>query len=444
MNRSHKNLWTIILLTIMMMPFAAFAQSGTNSPYSQYGIGVMSDQSQGFNRGMNGLALGLRERNQINFLNPASYSSLDSLTFIFDIGASLQNTNFSENGVKMNAKNSDFEYAVGAFRLLRHVGVAFGAVPYTNVGYDFSSTSTVGTSKITSTTTKATTTYTGTGGLHQAFIGVGVEPIKGLSFGVNMSYLWGSFSNSMSNAFTDTYVNSMTKLYTANVQSYKLDFGMQYQYKLDKDRILTLGLTYGLGHNLHSDPKCKVISSNSTTATNDTTFYSINNGLKIPTSYGIGLSYVRTNKWTIGADYTLQKWGSVSFPEYRVVNEVPSYSLRDGIMKDLHKFTVGGEIIPDVYGHSLLKRIHYRAGVSYSTPYYTMNLSDGRHDGPKELSASIGFGIPIQNGYNNRSLFNISAQWVHTSSKDLITENTLRINIGITFNERWFMKWKVE
>jgi hypothetical protein len=26
----------------------------------------------------------------------------------------------------------------------------------------------------------------------------------------------------------------------------------------------------------------------------------------------------------------------------------------------------------------------------------------------------------------------------------MITENTFRINIGMTFNERWFAKWKVE
>jgi len=26
----------------------------------------------------------------------------------------------------------------------------------------------------------------------------------------------------------------------------------------------------------------------------------------------------------------------------------------------------------------------------------------------------------------------------------LITENSFRINIGLTFNERWFAKWKVD
>ena len=78
--------------------------------------------------------------------------------------------------------------------------------------------------------------------------------------------------------------------------------------------------------------------------------------------------------------------------------------------------------------------------MSYATPYTKINGNDG----PSELSASVGFGIPIVNSYNNRSILNISGQWVRTSAKNFITENTFRINIGLTFNERWFMKWKVD
>lgn len=78
----------LLAASLMAAPAVAFAQSGTNSPYSQYGLGVLSDQTSGFNRGMNGLGYGFREHNQVNFLNPASYSSIDSLSFIFDAGIS--------------------------------------------------------------------------------------------------------------------------------------------------------------------------------------------------------------------------------------------------------------------------------------------------------------------------------------------------------------------
>ena len=48
------------------------------------------------------------------------------------------------------------------------------------------------------------------------------------------------------------------------------------------------------------------------------------------------------------------------------------------------------------------------------------------------------------NGYNNRSMLNISGQWVNQNANGLIKENSFRINIGFTFNEKWFAKWKME
>ena len=130
----------ICAFTTMAISLCAVAQSGTNSPYSQYGLGVQSDQTTGFNRGMNGLGIAFREHNQVNTINPASYSAVDSLTFLFDVGFSGQVTNFKEGNRKLNANNADFEYAVAAFRLTRNFGLSFGILPYTNIGYNYSTT----------------------------------------------------------------------------------------------------------------------------------------------------------------------------------------------------------------------------------------------------------------------------------------------------------------
>ena len=59
-------------------------------------------------------------------------------------------------------------------------------------------------------------------------------------------------------------------------------------------------------------------------------------------------------------------------------------------------------------------------------------------------AVSLGVGIPIINSYNNRSLLNISGQWVRQSAEGFVKENIFRINVGFTFNERWFAKFKVE
>ena len=66
---------------------------------------------------MGGIAYGLRNGYQINASNPASYTAIDSLTFLFDAGMTLQNANFKDGNVKTNAKNSSFDYLAMQFRL---------------------------------------------------------------------------------------------------------------------------------------------------------------------------------------------------------------------------------------------------------------------------------------------------------------------------------------
>ena len=116
-------------LLLAAMTTTTFAQSGTNSPYSQYGLGDLADQSVGFNKGMNGVGLAFRRGTEVNPLNPASYSSVDSLSMIFDAGLSGQITNYNENGTKLNAKSGGFDYVAGLFRAFKKVGVYYGVMP---------------------------------------------------------------------------------------------------------------------------------------------------------------------------------------------------------------------------------------------------------------------------------------------------------------------------
>lgn len=430
-----KILFAVLMVVNMTM---VFAQSGTNSPYSQYGLGLLADQASGFNRGMNGLGIGFRDHNQVNYLNPASYSSLDSITFIFDVGASGQLTNFEENGRKKNVKNADFDFVVAGLRLAPHLGMSFGIVPFTNIGYSYSHTGYVSDMR----TASFVNNYNGSGGIHEVYLGLGWEPFKNFSIGVNGGYLWGSYTKSVVNNYSDASANTLSKTYTADVRNYKLDFGLQYTAKVSSTDKLTLGLAYTLGHKIGGKATCQVIMKNSQTNVSDTTLYPKNGGLdfEMPHMFGVGLGYDHANKLKVGVDYSYQQWSKVSYPVYTTVNNTPSYALMKDQFSDRHKFTLGGEYCPSPAGKSFVKSIRYRAGVSYATPYLKINGVDG----PKEISASFGFGIPIVNIHNNRSLLNISAQWVRQDAKNFITENTFRINIGLTFNQKWFDKWKIE
>lgn len=82
----------------------ASAQISTNSPYTRYGLGDMFDQSFTNNAAMGGVGYALRTSEHINAMNPASYTAVDSLSFIFDAGMSLKSSNFQEGQYKTNAK----------------------------------------------------------------------------------------------------------------------------------------------------------------------------------------------------------------------------------------------------------------------------------------------------------------------------------------------------
>lgn len=435
----NKYLSAALLLTAFAQNAAA--QSGTNSPYSQFGLGLLSDQSTGFNRGMNGVGLGFHDGNQVNTLNPASYAYTDSLSFIFDAGVAGQLTHFKEGNTTRNIGNANFEYVVASFRAFRHLGMSFGILPYTTVGYSYSISQNVNDAD----QTIATSSYSGSGGLHQVYLGIGWEPLRGLAIGVNGSYLFGGYTRTLSTSYSNIYANTLTRIYSSDVRNYKLDFGAQYTARLSKNDALTIGATYGMGHKIGGDPKLDIISLNSQTAVSDTTSFSGSDGnkleLEIPTTITAGLMYQHGNSFKLGVDYSLQKWGSVESPVYGSSNNgAATYTMQGGTYKDRHKVALGVEWCPRGASHNLAKRIHYRAGIGYATPYYYINGQDG----PKEMSASIGFGIPIMNNYNNRSILNISAQWVNQSVKNMITDNSFRLTIGLTFNERWFAKWKVD
>lgn len=408
----------------------SMAQGGTKSPYSQFGLGTLSDVSQGVSRGMNGVGLALQQGDEVNTLNPASYGGVDSLTMLFDAGVTLQATNYKEGGTRQNGSMADLEYVVGSFRAWKGVGMAFGIRPFSSVGYSYSSVSNLGNSNGT-----MAETYSGSGGLHEVFLGAGWQVMKQLSIGANVGYLWGDLKRSVTSS-GGTNVNTLMKTYAVSVSNYKLDVGAQFKQRIGRKDFLTLGATVGIGHQLKADPEMSIVIVN-TTGTTDTTTFKVKDGLKLPMTYGVGAAYNHGGRLTLAADLLLEKWGGIDFPSFN--SQTNQYVLTSGLLKDRTKVNVGVDWLPttNMLNRNFLSHVHYRMGAGLATPYYKINGQDG----PKELSVSAGLGIPVLTG---RSVVNVSFQWAHTSAKDLITENSFRLNIGVTFNERWFAKWKVE
>ena len=406
---------TLSLITLLTLP--ALAENGMNSPYTRFGFGQLTGMETGTSKGMGGTGIGVHNSNQINLLNPASYAAVDTLTFLLDVGMSLSNTNLSEGSVKMNAANTTFDYLTMQFRLMPHLGFTLGLMPFSNIGYDFSESKTVSNDEEGQITT--TNRYYGTGGLRQVTAGIGYMPLKGLSIGANFSYIYGEIYHYIYNQYNETNINSYTKQYRSDITTYDIDLGLQYQASFGKNRF-TVGATYRLGHTI--DDKAYIITTISSNDTVSTT------PLSIPTAYGAGISYTYDERLTIAADYSMQQYSTANFFGAQGI--------------DRHRASIGMEYIPEHITRNLFRRARYRAGLHYATAHYTV---DGK-PGPTEYGATVGIGLPIMNRWNGKSIVNISGQYIHVrpNAPGMITENSLRLNIGLSLNETWFNKWKVQ
>lgn len=418
-----KSVRTVTLLTILLLTQSICAENGMNSPYTRYGFGQLSVMEVGANKGMGGTGIGLQNSSQINLLNPASYVAVDTLTYLFDIGMSVHNTNFAENNVKMNARNTTFDYLAMQFRLRPGLGMTISMMPFSNIGYNFSNTQPIRDDEDGLVTT--TNRYYGDGGLRQVTAGLGWRPFKGFSVGTNLSYLYGEIYHYVYNQYNESTISTRTKQYIADVSTYKADFGVQYQTSFGKNRI-TVGATYQLGHAIDDEAYIIDMSSDNSVVTNCDTLST--STFSIPNGFGAGLSYTYDERLTIAADYSCQQYGTTDFFGYKGSN--------------YHRASIGFEYIPERITRKLFRRARYRAGLHYATSHYYI----GEHKGPSEYGATIGIGLPIMNGWNAKSIINISGQAVHVrpQAPGMITENYLRLSVGLSFNEGWFDKWKVQ
>ena len=436
------------------------AQNGVNSPYSRYGFGLLSDRSMGFNKGMGGVAQGFRDGQSINVQNAASYSEVDSLTALFDFGLTLQNGNYKMSNVQKNIRNTSIDYFAIHFRVANQLGVAAGIVPVANIKYSFSSSAETldGTENVTSSYN-----FIGDGGLREVFLGAGWRPFKPVSIGFNASYLYGDYSHTMSMTFNESSVYSLARVYSAEINTYNVNFGIQYIQPLGKKNKFVLGASYGLGHDVKNSAFRATETINSSvveTVTTDT----IRNAFQLPSSYAVGLTYYHSNNFRVGIDAELQKWGDVKFPNQQtgissseLVSDATSqeYTSTKGQLYDRKKLAVGMDWIPNMYGKSYFSRMRYKVGAYYSQSYAKADITNTVSDKPNEFGISAGVTLPIvnRNLWHNSPKINISVMWVHsnipylnsaTMRQSTLSENYLKLCVGLTFSERWFYKLKVQ
>ena len=405
---------TVLLLAMVMGYGAAQAQIVT-TPYSKMGYGMLNDNVSSIQRSMGGVGYAMEGGRIINVMNPASYADVDSLTFLWDVGIDLSNLWSKENGNKGYNFGAGLDYLTGHFKVAKGLGASFGLLPYSSVGYIYGGTI-AGGSEVRS----------GNGGISQLYLGVGYEPVKNLSVGVNFAYLFGTTSN------TTLISSSSTSYFTRNlkVRDWNTQVGVQYSLPLLKNRDrLTVGLTYQPKKSFHGHAWGTSYDTQDNKA--DTIGYtSMKGNYEQPYSIGMGVSYTMDHRLTLEADYTFQKWSNAKY------TPIPGIEAQDMKFDDRWKLALGMQYTPNKRG-SYFGAMSFHAGAFFTHDYMMFDNSNLR-----DYGLSVGVGLPAP---GSKTTINLGVEWRHREATPvhLISENYLNITLGVNFNELWFWKSRI-
>lgn len=406
---------TLLILALLALAAPQLVQAqSTTSPYSRIGYGLLSDGATATQRQMGGVGYALPGGRLVNAMNPASYAATDSLTFLWDMGIDMSNLWSKENGKHGYNFGGGLDNLNAAFRILPGLGGSFGLIPYSNVGYSFGGTISGGSEA-----------RSGSGSINELYLGAGWEPIKGLSIGANVSYLFGTTIN------TSTIYSTTTNYFNRNleVRDWNVHVGLQWHQQLSKTDHVTVGATYAPKKSLHGHTWGDYYDDNTSTNPTEVGRTSLSGNYELPHTVGAGVNYVHRNLMA-EVDFTYQNWKDA---KYALLEGYESPNVK---FDDRWKAAAGLQWVPNVRGN-FVQRITYRFGGYYNHDYQNIVGNNVR-----DYGITAGFGIPA---LGSKTLVNLGVEWKHreSSPEKLISENYLNITLSVTFNELWFWKNKI-
>lgn len=421
-------LWVALLVTIPTLIYAQFSNN-TTSPYSRFGLGDLQPNSYGRTRAMGGAVIGSRYNQQINFLNPASYSSIDSMSFLFEFGFTARLSNYKSELSKMSTNDINFTYFAFSFPVTHWMASSFGLMPYSDSGYDVAilvndeNSGDVGFS------------YHGDGTFSKAYFGLAIKPSKYLSVGANLFYFFGKQSRYSEETFYGDADFYGIQIYDEiRLRDFGFNYGIQATLPLKNDQQITLGAILENKPTFtafHTNIAQEILSSTDNTDVDTiakSKIIDVKDIIEMPLSYGLGLSYSKKNKFEFNADYYFQQWSKANF-----------FGSTNPILTDLNRFSFGGEWIPDKYSiRNYLNRVAYRAGMKFENYYLIFG-----NEQLKDFGISFGIGLPV---YRSLSTVNLSAEIgkLGTTQNGLVREYYSKFTINVNIHDIWFIKRKFD
>ncbi len=410
----------IVITACLFFSLISFAQEGTASPYSFYGIGEVRFKGAVENRSMAGLSI-QSDSIHLNLQNPASYSDLKLSTF--SIGGSAISTKLKTDSKDAKTTRATLDYlAVGL--PIGKLGMSFGLIPYSSVGYKIRTNYVDG--------SQNNKLLNGSGGLNKVFLGFGYKIAPNLSIGADFQYNFGNIETSSFEFITDIPVGTR-QLNTATLSGVNFNIGAMYQAKINKKLNLFTSLNFTPENILRSKSTIDIatVSYDSffnlavvdkiDTFNNDVDF-------KYPSKVSLGAGIGENKKWLVGAEIAIQNTANL-FNSYNTVANVSfgKYS----------KYSIGGYFIPNYKSFtSYAKKIVYRGGLKYEQTGLIIN-SESIND----IGLTLGLGLPLKGTFSNVNIgFELGKKG--TTKANLIQENYANLSIGLSLNDKWFEKRK--
>lgn len=419
---------SVILISLSLFSFTVSGQKQINSPYGRFNLGNLETAASFKSLGMGGIGVGMRTGTSVFFANPASYSSIDTNTFVFDIGIDYGITTLTDNQTRFKSDDINFHHLIMALPITKGFGFAFGILNLSNGYYKLSESVLKTSPDYDPIVGEYTAAHNGDGGFHNIFLGTGLKITKNLSLGVNMTVLFGQVNRSYQVIFTD-YGNVYNNDATERLQMNGLNFnyGIQYNIPLKNDYFFNAGISASAGKSYKSN--YQLLAFKYTAFNNrDTISYVSDDSTKayIPGTFAAGFTFGKINKFTAGFDFLMTRWSASRIPG------------AGSFVADSKSYRFGLEFIPEKYSnYSLLKRLEYRIGGHFGDTYLII-----KDEQIKEYGASFGLGLPMRRSYSRTNIFFDYTRKSGSGSSIVHVEDIYTMGISLNLYDNWFIKRK--
>jgi hypothetical protein len=409
-----------LFLGALIAASSAVAGSG-GSAYSLLGLGDIRYVPGARAAGMGYTGIGLAAPQYINGMSPASWFKIDRTRLE---GSALYEGFGSTDGVTSRyLARLDFHGALLAIPISPAEGIVFvgGFVPYSNVSYDTYTSGSYLRTGVDTVNLPYRLHHVGVGGITRGVVGLSWLPAPSVALGASFNYMFGTLTSSIQQIPTQAGIgggtidnNEATSGTSVTVGALITGFGGVSESLAP----LSLGVIVTTRANLHTEDDITYTY----TLERDTAGQRLGR-VAIPFSYGIGLGYQASDRWTLAADYFAQPWSRGDFEGVTPAGIRDSYRVGIGAERSGSKELNAG----------WLDRIAYRFGFMYHQTYYILNNTP-----INEWGVTAGMAFPL----SGDSRLNVAGEYGSRGStgNGLIEDKIWRITISLNISDLWFVR----